>query len=100
MKLKCRGEGRRGYMSVVNMSEHKKNNEEIKTRILENQEIILYTLYKLVQRQFDQSKGDGMLIRSLVACFHETRKINGKSYIAHGCPDLLSKGYYDEIKKE
>ena len=66
---------------------------EYEKRILENQEIILLSLSKLMLKHF--SNNDTGIINALINCYHETRKANGKNYINRGKNALLSADYYE-----
>lgn len=79
-------------MSVINI----KHIREPELRILENQEIIMYTLFKLIHKNYNQKDGDSQTINALIDCYHETRRMLGKSYASRIETDLLRDDYYED----
>ena len=76
--------------------DYKRDPDNVEKRILENQEIILLTLSKMMLKNFDQRSGYSEIVNALIDCYHATRKINCKSFIERGSGRLLDKDLYTE----
>lgn len=81
---------------MAKIVDYKRDPNNVEKRILENQEIILWTLYKMILKNFDYKSDDSKTINALIDCYHATRKINCKSFIERGSSELLDKDLYEE----